>query len=178
MRLLLFPYLLSKYQAWLKDERAYLDSSRSRSARYAPVLKSLPFSTKLNLSHELEIGKDMLWSDTRSARKRSGFDLAKNFPIPPKTYSWSTGKEEGTTFYTLKLGVHLGVASESYTLGLVGCEAYGECDHVAFGSILNSWRISSPVSKEDREWKDILSKVIPHSASPKRNHHSSLLKKE
>ncbi|KAJ9085031.1 hypothetical protein DSO57_1018031 [Entomophthora muscae] len=143
MHLRLTVYFLSAYQAWLNDERSYLDSTPFQTAIYAPALVSLPFSTKLNLSQELELGKDMLWSDTRNARKRSGFDLAKHFPIPPKTYSWSTGKEESMVFYTLSI--------------------LAKCEFAVFGSIADNWKISSSSKKEDKEWKAILSKVIPHS---------------
>ncbi|KAJ9069664.1 hypothetical protein DSO57_1016141 [Entomophthora muscae] len=168
MHLLLITYFLSAYQAWFNDERVYLDSTPFNSARDAPDLVSLPFSTKLNLSQELELGKDMLWSDTRSSRKRSGFDLAKHFPILPKTYSWSTGKEESKVFYTFNLGVHIRIASKNHTLGLVSCEPYRECNCFVFGGITDKWKIISLFKKQRKEWKDILSKVIPHSCFAKK----------
>ncbi|KAJ9085027.1 hypothetical protein DSO57_1018027 [Entomophthora muscae] len=163
MHLLLIVYFLSAYQAWLKDERSYLDSTPFQTVRSAPALVSLPFSTKLNLSQELELGKDMLWSDTRNARKRSGFDLAKHFPIPPKTYSWSTGKEESMVFYTLNLSVHLEIAPLNVNQGFLSCTTDRKCEFSVFGSIIENWKISSSSKKEDKEWKAILSKVIPHS---------------
>ncbi|KAJ9061127.1 hypothetical protein DSO57_1023567 [Entomophthora muscae] len=163
MHLLLIAYFLSSCQAYLEDEISYLDSTLHQSAEHIPASNPLRFATKLDLRQELELGRDMYWSDTLSSTKRSGFDLTKHFPIPPKIHSWTTGSEYATIFNTLSLSVQLEIAPMHYTLGSFACTTSRRCEIFQGRFFSEGWRISSPITKDGREWEEILTRVIPQA---------------
>ncbi|KAJ9085023.1 hypothetical protein DSO57_1018023 [Entomophthora muscae] len=150
-----FVLVLYSAYAWYDGEQSFF-ATRSKTNNLITASIAPSSVLKIDLARNLELGPEMLWSDTGSAEMRKGFDLASGFSLLPKTKSWSHGEKEAAIYYKIQIDkVFLELTKPTF----LACHPSSICK--AHINTTDKWNITSPISKNAKQWEDLLSKFIP-----------------